>query len=164
MCLLAISSGVDVAAIAVGGIGGGGVSDSRGVNVDVTAVRGRAGGGGVSYSRGVDVDATTVKGRAGVAVGSDVDDVVSSAAIVAEVVVVDALRRNGATAPLATAGGEVSLGSTPSGSSAAGSGGVGMEAWFQAAAASVDISETFGERANYSLEVLKLVLHPTATF
>ena len=106
------------------------MSDSRGVNADVTAVGGRAGGGGVSYSRGVDVDATTVEGRAGVAVSSDVYDVVSSAAIVAEVVVVDALPRNDATAPLATAGGEVSLGSTPSGSSAASSGGVGMAAWF----------------------------------
>ena len=88
----------------------------------------------------------------------------SSAAIVVEVAVVEVLPRNDATAPLATAGGEVSLGSTPSGSSAAGSGGVGMEAWFQAATASVDVSDTFGEKANYSLEALKLVLHPTTTF
>ena len=85
------------------------MSDSRGVNVDVTAVGGRAGGGGVFYGWGVDVDATTVDGKAGVAVSSDVDDVVSSAAIVVEVVVVEVLPRNNATAPLATAGGEVSL-------------------------------------------------------
>ena len=46
-----------------------------------------------------------------------------------------------ATASPATAGGEVSLGSMPSESSTAGSGGGGKEAWFQAAAASVDVSD-----------------------
>ena len=47
-----------------------------------------------------------------------------------------------ATASPATAGGDVSLGSTSSGSSTAGSGGRGKEAnWFQAAAASVDVSD-----------------------
>ena len=46
-----------------------------------------------------------------------------------------------ATASPATAGGEVSLGSMPSGSSTAGSGVGGKEAWFQAAAASVDVSD-----------------------
>ena len=51
-----------------------------------------------------------------------------------------------ATASLATAGGEVSLGSTPSGSSATGSRGGDIEAWFQAAAASVDVSDTDSAR------------------
>ena len=46
-----------------------------------------------------------------------------------------------ATAPLVTAGGEMSLGLTPSGSSTAGSGGGGREAfWFQSAAASASFS------------------------
>ena len=64
-----------------------------------------------------------------------------------------------ATAPLATAGGEVSLlGSTPSRSSATGSGGGGMEA----AAVSVDVSDT--DSANHSLETLELLWHPTAVF
>ena len=47
-----------------------------------------------------------------------------------------------ATAPLAAAGGEVSLGSTPSGSSTAGNRGGGRAAWFQAVAASVDVRDT----------------------
>ena len=60
----------------------------------------------------------------GVAVTSDVH-VVSTITIVVEVAdVVEVLPRSIAAAPLATAGGEVSLGSAFSGSSAAGSGGV----------------------------------------
>ena len=53
-----------------------------------------------------------------------------------------------ATASPATAGGEVSLGSTPSGSSTAGSGGGGKEAWFQAAAASVDVNDIDSARTS----------------
>ena len=53
-----------------------------------------------------------------------------------------------ATASPATAGGEVSLGSTPSGSSTAGSGGGGKEAWFQAAAVSVDVNDIDSARTS----------------
>ena len=52
-----------------------------------------------------------------------------------------------ATASPATAGGDVSLGSTPSGFSTAGSGGGGKVAWFQAAAASVDVSDIYSAKA-----------------
>jgi len=39
-----------------------------------------------------------------------------------------------------------------------------MEAWLQAAAVSVDVSDTDSARANHSLETLELILHPTAVF
>ena len=65
-------------------------------------------------------------GDAGAPVSSDTDVVVSGSAIVEVEIVV--LQRSSPTAPLATADGEVSLGSTPSGSSTAGNEGEGVEA------------------------------------
>ena len=65
-------------------------------------------------------------GDAGAPVSSDTDVVVSGSAIVEVEIVV--LQWSSATAPLATADGEVSLGSTPSGSSTAGNEGEGVEA------------------------------------
>ena len=114
--------GVDADVIEVaggsGGSAGGGadVTPVQGRNVgaavggvDVTAVAGRAGGG---------ADVAAVGGRAGATVISDVNVVVSGTVLVIEVV---------GCAPLATTDGEVSLGPTPSGSSAAISGRGGRE-------------------------------------
>ena len=71
-----------------------------------------------------------------------------------------------ATAPLATAGGEVSLRSTPSGSSIAGGGEGGMEAWFQDAAASVDVKDTNLARLRSTAwsRLNSSCMHPTMTF
>ena len=161
---VAASSGVDVAATAVGRSAGGGagVAVTSGVDVNVTTVGGRVGGGaGVAGdSSGVDADATAVGGTADGGAGTGAATAVAStsslqserdlvvvlvwptavASMLPSAAPLPSLKLlwvllpcSNATAPLATAGEEVSLGSTPSGSSAAGSGGGGMEAWFQAA-------------------------------
>ena len=94
---------------------------------DVTTVGGRASGcAGGAAGVGVTAVGERAGGDAGAPVSSDTDVVVSGSAIVEVEVVV--LQWSSATAPLATADGEVSLGSTPSGSSTAGNGGEGMEA------------------------------------
>ena len=127
---------VDVDDTAVGGRAGGGV------DIDVTAIGRRAGGGvdvtAVGGSAGVavisDVDVTAVGGNAGggasAVVSSDVDLLSVTLLLSLRLLLWVVLPCSNATAPLATAGGEVSLGSTPSGSSTAGSGGGGKEAWF----------------------------------
>ena len=167
---MAVCSGVDGAATDVGARAGGvvdvnvsavigraGGSAGDGVDVEVSAVGGRADGGvtAVGGSAGVtvinDVDVTAVGGNAGggasAVVSSDVDLLSVTLLLSLRLLLWVVLPCSNATAPLATAGGEVSLGSTPSGSSTAGSGGGGKEAWFQAAAVSVDVSDTDSARA-----------------
>ena len=134
-----------------GFITGGGRAGGGGV--DVSTVGGRAVGSvGVVVSSGVDVAATAVGG-----VGVDVESwrwcwytwptpvllMLSPALLLSlKLLLWVVFPCSNATASPATAGGKVPLGSTPSESSTAGSGGRGKEAnWFQAAAASVDVSD-----------------------
>ena len=147
-----VTRGVDGFITGGGRAGGGGV--------DVSTVGGRAVGSvGVVVSSGVDVAATAVGGS-----GVDVESwrwcwytwptpvllMLSPAMLLSlKLLLWVVFPCSNATASPATAGGKVPLGSTPSESSTAGSGGRGKEAnWFQAAAASVDVNDIDSARTS----------------